>query len=717
MQSTNIVTPSKNPSLTQAYLRELLAQFDKKKSFHSWLREADVVRRCRNLIKSFSTSDSELNTQQKEALGFIVFCDVTWNHSKIKRKAGTAVGLFLMGVQKSLFTEHYSSIHRAVKKLLDGSELLAGDQAQANFEVLTQRGGKYAELIVEGLVRISNGGLLDGAQAQANRDALTQGDGRYAGSIAVGLQRLSSAGLLDGAQAQANRDALTQGDGRYAGSIAVGLQRLSNVGLLDGAQAQANRDALTQGGGRYAGSIAVGLQRLSNVGLLDGAQAQANRDALTQGGGKYVGAIVSGLACLSNAGLLDGIQTQANFNLLVQSRGLYAESIAMGLVCLAKANLLAIIDQAQENFNLLTQGGGEFAISIAEGLSTLTTYRYLLTDEHAQIYRDALIQGDGQYAKSIAVSLVRLSRGTHLLAGDHAQIYCNALIQSSGQYAESIAEGLQILFCAGLLSGDQAKVNRNALTQSDCRCAEGFNIFLQYLMPADFSRDSKIDYQCEFMCIAASFKAVTYDRGGSPEFLTSLIKKIQEREQLTPSTYQLLVSGSRAFDDARLPRSLGARNDDINEEKKACGQILDVLGFAFEKNNCFFQKNKHPQSMLNQIISLHALVSTSVDELSPLVCELVSMVSAGHEYLLELCHSHLCHSVPEKRADVLVVLIQLVNSYLGAKDVKNDSLANEVIYTLSQQSLFERGFFKNTTSLVDYCQVVDYCKKTAAPGS
>jgi hypothetical protein len=714
MQSiTGRINPHAFP-LSKQFLCDLLAEFDKNKSFCSRLSEAEVIQKCRRFVESLALSDVELSGQQKETLGFIVFCDATWNSSEIQIKHGSATASFLRCVQKKLVGENYNEIHRSIFIILIFSKQLSLLSVKEIFITLTQSDWKHLRVISKVFQYFFESYLAHGVYAPAIFEKIIKINGEYAGSIFANLVTLFGS-LSSRINLKKSFDLLMDADEKYADFIAEGLALLSRFYLLDGAQTQANFNLLVQSRGLCAESIAMGLVCLAKANLLAIYQAQENFNLLAQGGGKYASSIAEGLFTLTTYRyLLIDEHAQIYRDALTQGGGQYAKSIAVSLVRLSRSTRLLAGDHAQIYCDALTQSSGQYAESIAEGLQILFCAG-LLTADNAQANRDVLVQSGGRYADPITRVLGCLSN-MGVLAGNQGQANFNLLMRGDGKYAAHIVRALVRLSCAGILSDDQAQEKFNLLMQSGSRCVEGITICLEFFIPDYPSPDASIDFQSEFQHIISSFKAVTYE-GGSPEFLTSVINKIKECGQLTPYTYQWLVPGSCAFGDMRLLRGFAAPNDEFVEDKNAFFQILEVLGLSPDKMSYVYQKNKNPQSMLNQIISLQALVSTSVDELSSLVCHLVSMVPSGHEHLLELCHSHLCHSEPGKRADVLVELIQLVSSYLDVKDVKNDSLANEVIYKLSQQSLFERGFFKTPSVIVDYCQVVNYCKRTAAPGS
>jgi hypothetical protein len=691
MQLTNRATNPGQPISPKQYLSDLLESFDQKKSFRSRVIEAEVICKCKRFTEDLDHSYSFSN-QQREALGFIVFCDTTWNFSKIKAEKKSATAIFLTSIQRSLFSNCYDTIHSSVETLLACSKLLTSSNAQAVFVMLTQSVWKYTKSIALGCRRLSDAGLLSSDQEQESFNLLTQCGGKYAKSIAEGLWCLAQAGLIAGCLAQARRDSQAPGSGPFEACehIRCFITYPADIHLSSD-QVQEVFNLLMQSNGQYAESIASAVAYLHKTNLLSGDQRQINYYLLTQGAGKYADPIADGLMYLYKAGLLSGHHGQENFNLLTQNGGKYADSIQYGLYLLSYKDLLKSRLQAQKNFNLLTQCGGQYAKCIAEGLVILSDAGLLIGDQ-TQINREALTQNFGQHAVSIAEALVSLG----LLNG-----------------STRVVEGMGYISQLGFLADDHAHSTLDLYMQDSDRYVAGILMLITYLLTNSFESFCEL----ELKHIVASFKIISYEGGGSPEFLTSVIKKTKERGQLTPLTYQLLVPGTRAFGDERLPRlkskvavlfssSKKALKGRIEEkmEEKAFFQILKVLGLSPDNMRYVYQKNRNPQSMLNQIILLHALVSTSVDELSPLVCELVSMVPAEHEYLLEPCHSYLCHSAPEEREVVLTELIHMVKSYLEAKDVKNDSLANEVFYTLSQQSLFN-----NRRS------VVDYCRSTAAP--
>ena len=94
-------------------------------------------------------------------------------------------------------------------QILQGANLLSGEQAQANFDALI-KAGNNAEFVAESLQILQGANLLSGGRAQANFAALIN-DGDNAWFFARALKILQGANLLSGGLAQANFAALIYG--------------------------------------------------------------------------------------------------------------------------------------------------------------------------------------------------------------------------------------------------------------------------------------------------------------------------------------------------------------------------------------------------------------------------------------------------------------------------------------------------------------------------
>lgn len=345
--------------------------------------------------------------------------------------------------------------------ILDRTELLSGEHAQANLEALTRFDESQIDHVLSAL-RFLEAECI-GASAQECFELVISKGVKYACNLKSAFWALREARLLAGDKNKANRGAVFQGGGEYASVIARGLVNLHEAGLLAGEKEPTYRDLILQCDGRWAREIARALVALNKDWFLNCDQKKTNLEVLIQGEFE-VACILEVFECLNDAGPLSGEQAQKIFDVILQEGGIYEGEVSAALKVLSQVGLLNG-QQAQICIEAILQNDSKHACFVAGVFAYLNKWG-LFNSARCKMYSDALVQSDEEIMENIDDALMFFEgEGFEQLSDEKRGKFIDDILQDNGKYADSIAIACMRLNDCGLLSGEKEKVNREAIFQ------------------------------------------------------------------------------------------------------------------------------------------------------------------------------------------------------------------------------------------------------------